>query len=191
MVLQLASAGKSATVNLFRTDVLELSAVPLMPNKVLIGINGSALSGSASVRNKFTVALFPADASCNTTGGGSLLFTIPQPTDNSTLLLAVPRGGAGTTGLGLTAGSPRFKYSVNYFGTDGFSASMPGVGAFNAFTPAVALTAGGSAVPAGGAGSATVTVNAAEQALSPALGVMVLAPDNVSGASQAVLIPIL
>ena len=160
------------------------------PNKVLIGINGTALSSSTSVRNKFTVALFPADASCNTTGGGQLLFTVPQPTDNSTLLLPVPRGGSGNTGLGLTAGSPRFKYSVSYFAR-GSGATMPGVGAFNAFTPAVALTAGGAAVPAGGAGSATVTVNAAEQALSPALGVMVLAPDNVSGASQAVLIPIL
>ncbi|HQR12522.1 MAG TPA: S8 family serine peptidase [Casimicrobiaceae bacterium] len=157
------------------------------PNKVLIGINGSALSSSLSI-GSFATAMFPTDANCNINGGGTLLFTITQPTDNSTLQLAVPRGGTtATNGLGLTAGNPRFKYRMFYYGTDGFGALMPGIGTFNAFTPAVTFGASPT-VPPGGAGSAAVTVNAAELALSPALGAMVLAPDNVSGASQAALI---
>jgi hypothetical protein len=66
------------------------------PNKVLIGINGSAF-GSTAPQNTFTTALFPTNAGCilngsnAVTGGGSLLFTVTQPTDNSTLQL--PHGG--------------------------------------------------------------------------------------------------
>jgi hypothetical protein len=155
------------------------------PNFILIGINGSALTTSLS-SSTFATALFPADANCRITGSGSLLFTITQPTDNSTLLLAVPRGGSGTSGLGLTAGNPRFKYQMFYFGTDGFGAAMPGTGAFNAFTPAITFGAAPTVAPNGN-GSATVTVNNSELASSPALGVMVLAPNNVSGATQALL----
>ncbi len=158
------------------------------PNKVLIGINGSAFS--ASLANQYVTALFPTDANCIINANGSLLFTVTQPTDNSTLQLPVPRGGTTPSdGLGLTAGTPRFKYQMFYFGTDGSGAKMPGTGSFNAFTPAIAFTAAPTVVP-NGAGSATVTVDAAELVLSPALGVMALAPDNVSGASQALLLPL-
>ena len=154
------------------------------PNKILIGINGSALSSSLAI-STYATAIFPTDANCNINGGGTLLFTVTQPTDNSTMQLPVPRAGA--AGLGLTAASPRFKYQVRYFGTDGSGAAMPGTGSFNAFTPAITFGAAPT-VPPGGAGSATVAVNGAELALSPALGAMVVAPDNVSGASQAALV---
>lgn len=153
------------------------------PNKVLIGIRGSLLSSSLLV-SQYATAIFPTDANCNINGGGTLLFTVTQPTDNSTLQLPVPR--AGTAGLGLTTTNPRFKYRVNYFGTDGFGAAMPGTGAFNAFTPALTFSAAQALAP-NATGTATVTVNAAEAGLSPPLGVMVVAPDNVSGASQALL----
>jgi len=151
------------------------------PNKVLIGINGTALSSSASVQNVYTTALFPTDANCNVTGSGTLLFTVTQPTDNSTLQLPVTRAG-----LGLTEANPRFKYVVQYFGTDGFGAQMPGTGSFNAFTPAWTFGAA-PIVAVNGTGTATATFNATEGALSLSLGVMVLAPDNVSGGSQALL----
>ncbi len=154
------------------------------PNKVLIGINGSLLSTSLAV-SQYATAIFPTDANCNINGGGSLLFTVTQPTDNSTLQLPVPRAGA--AGLGLTAGQPRFKYVVRYFGTDGMGAQMPGIGSFNAFSPAISFSAAPT-VSANGAGAATFTVNGAELANTPALGVMVLMPDNVSGASQAKLL---
>jgi len=152
------------------------------PNKILIGINGSALSTSLSAAS-FATAIFPTDANCNINGNGTLLFTVTQPTDNSTLLMPVP-----VSSLGLTAGSPRFKYRMNYYGTDGIGAAMPGTGSFNAFAPALTFS-GAASVPPNGAGSATVTVNG-EIANTPALGVMVLAPDNVSGAAQAALLPL-
>ena len=153
------------------------------PNFVLIGINYSVFGGTQS----YVTALFPTDANCKISDDGSLLFLPVQPTDNSTLQLPVPRGGSGTSGLGLTAANPRFKYQMFYYGTDGFGAKMPGTGSFNAFTPAITFS-GGGAVPPNGAGAATIAVNSAELANTPALGVMVLEPDNVSGASQAQLI---
>jgi subtilisin family serine protease len=154
------------------------------PNKVLIGINGSAFTTSLA-NTTFATAIFPTDANCNITGGGTLLFTITQPTDNSTLLLAVP---AFSPGLGLGSSNMRFKYQMYYYGTDGLGAKMPGTGSFNPFTPALTFS-GAPTVPPNGAGSATVTVNP-EFAVSPVLGAMVLAPDNVSGASQALLYPV-
>ncbi|HUP06578.1 MAG TPA: S8 family serine peptidase, partial [Caldimonas sp.] len=153
------------------------------PNKVLIGINGSLLSSSLTA-SQYATAIFPTDANCNINGGGSLLFTVTQPTDNSTLQLPVPR--AGTAGLGLTVDSPRFKYVVLYFGTDGFGAQMPGVGSFNAFTPAVTFSGAPTVSPNGG-GAAAYGVNG-EISNTPALGLMIVAPDNVSGAPQASLL---
>lgn len=156
------------------------------PNFVLIGINASAFSSTAP-KNAYYTALFPTDANCNITGGGSTLFSLTQPTDNSWFQLAVPRGGSGTSGLGLTSAQPRFMYRVYYFGSDGYGAAMPGIGRYNAFAPAVTF-AGGGAVAPNGSGAATVTVNAAEQTLTPAAGAMVMFRDNVSGASQASLL---
>jgi len=153
------------------------------PNKVLIGINGSLLSSSLTA-SQYATAIFPTDANCNINGGGSLLFTVTQPTDNSTLQLPVPRAGA--AGLGLTVDSPRFKYVVLYFGTDGFGAQMPGVGSFNAFTPAVTFSGAPTVSPNGG-GAAAYGVNG-EISNTPALGLMIVAPDNVSGAPQASLL---
>ncbi len=154
------------------------------PNKVVIGINGSVLSTSLPI-SSYATAVFPTDANCNINGGGSLLFTVTQPTDNSTLQIPVPR--AGTAGLGLTTTNPRFKYVVHYFGTDGFGAQLPGVASFNAFTPAVTFGAAPT-VPPNGSGTATYTVNSGELANTPALGVMVVAPDNISGEAQAALL---
>ena len=156
------------------------------PNKILIGINGSALSTSLAA-STYATAIFPTDANCNINGNGSLLFTVTQPTDNSTLQIPVPRSG--TAGLGLTSAQPRFKYLVRYFGSDGMGRALPGLGAFNAFTPAITFSAAPTVAP-NGTGSATITVDNTELANSPALGVMAIAPDNVSGASQALLYPV-
>jgi hypothetical protein len=48
---------------------------------------------------------------------------------------------------------------------------------------------GGGAVAPNGAGAATFAVSS-EIANTPALGIMLLMPDNVSGASQAALFPL-
>jgi minor extracellular serine protease Vpr len=177
----------STTLGFQEIDIcIDTSGGPgFTPNKVLIGIQGSALSTSLA-KSTYATAIFPTDANCIINGGGSLLFTVTQPTDNSTFVLPVPR--AGTAGLGLTTANPRFKYAVFYFGSDGSGAGMPGLGAFNAFTPALTFGAAPT-VPPNGTGSSTVTVTA-ENANSPALGVMVVQPDNVSGAAQAALLPL-
>jgi hypothetical protein len=150
---------------------------------VLIGLNGSSLSSSLA-NSTFATAIFPTDANCHINAGGTVLFTVAQPTDNSTLQLPVP---IGAPGLGLTSAQPRFKYRLNYFGPDGTSAAMPGTGSFNAFTPAVTFSAAPTVAP-NGSGVASYSVNS-EINSSTALGVMVLAPDNISGASQAALLP--
>lgn len=152
------------------------------PNKILIGINGSLLSTSLT-KGQFATAVFPTDANCNINGGGTILFTVTQPTDNSTLQLPVTRAA-----LGLTAANPRFKYVLNYYGTDGQGAQMPGIGSFNAFTPAVTFGAS-PIVPANGSGAQTFAVTG-ENANTPALGVMLIAADNVAGATQSLLFPL-
>jgi minor extracellular serine protease Vpr len=153
------------------------------PNFVLIGINQSALSSTGSATT-YSTALFPTDANCSINGNGTILFNITQPTDNSIVQLAVPRTSTtASNGLGLTAANPRFKYRVNYFGTDGFGAQMPGTGNFNAFAPALSFANTGP-VAANGTRQVSVTQTGGEPAN---LGVMVTAPDNVAGASQALL----
>ena len=161
---------------------IDTSGAPgFTPNFVLIGIVQSAFGG---VTTTYSTALFPTDANCIINGNGALLFNVTQPTDNSNLQLPVTRAS-----LGLTAANPRFKYQVYYYGIDGTSAQMPGTGSFNAFTPAITFSGGGAVAP-NGSGSATVSVNATELGNTPALGEMLLAPDNVSGTSQALLLPV-
>jgi subtilisin family serine protease len=175
----------STTLGFQETDIcIDTSGGPgFTPNMILIGINGSLLS-STLAKSQYATAIFPTDANCNINGGGSLLFTITQPTDNSTLQLAVSRSS-----LGLTAANPRFKYRVFYFGPDGSGAAMPGTGSFNAFNPAITFGAAPTVSPSG-TGSTTYSVNSTEISNSPALGLMVVAPDNVSGAAQAALLPL-
>ena len=147
---------------------------------LLIGLNGSRVSSSASVQNRLVAAL--VDLS---TGRVTALRFADAATDNSTVLLPVSAAN-----LGLTAARPRFTYYENHFSSKtGEGAAMPGTAKFNAFAPALKVTYSGSAINPGATSAATVVVNAAEWANSPALGVMVVAPDNVSGASQAKLLP--
>ncbi|CAM4063537.1 S8 family peptidase [Roseateles saccharophilus] len=152
------------------------------PNKILIGLNGSRFSSSLA-KSTYATAVFPTDANCNINGSGTILFTVTQPTDNSTLQLPVTLAA-----LGLSSASPRIKYVVNYYGTDGSGAQMPGVGSYNAFTPAVTFGASPVVAP-NGTGTSSFAVNA-EIANTPALGVMLLLRDNVPGAAQAALLPL-
>ena len=153
---------------------------------ILIGLNQSGFSSTGSATT-YSTAVYPTDATCAINGAGNILFSITQPTDNSILTLAVPTAGTGgSTGLGLTAANPRFKYQVNYYGSDGFGAAMPGTGSFNPFTPALTFANTG-ALAANGTRAVTISRTAGESALSPYLGVMVTAPDNIAGASQGLL----
>ena len=72
-----------------------------------------------------------------------------------------------------------------YFGPDGCGAQMPGVGSLNGITPAVTFSSSPT-VPVNGSGSMSFSVTA-ENANTPALGVMLFGADNVSGAAQGLL----
>jgi subtilisin family serine protease len=118
-----------------------------------------------------------------TTGVTKLRYLTDAPTDGSTMLLPVR-----TSDLGLSATNPRLSYQVaSYNYLNGTFNEVPGVATFNAFTPAISngdwvdLAAKSRvAVP--------VAIDVNEWQQSPALGVMVVERENVSGPSQASLL---
>ncbi len=105
----------------------------------------------------------------------SINFLAAAPTDGSTMLLPVI-----ASDLGLSAAKPRLAYTINSF--DGFTSGFDQISVpakFNAFHNSI--TTGDFAVLAPGA-SATVaeTIDPAEWAQSPALGLMIVSLDNFS-----------
>jgi subtilisin family serine protease len=117
------------------------------------------------------------------TGAIRLRFFTDAPTDGSTMLLPVR-----SSDLGLSAAAPRFTYTASSYNLwTGNSNDVPGVGRFNAFAPAIS-TGDYVTLSPGQRASVPITVNAAEQALTPALGVMVVNKENASGAAQALLL---
>jgi subtilisin family serine protease len=116
------------------------------------------------------------------TGVGRLVSFAIAPTDGSTLLMPVQ-----TRSLGLTLSNPRLTYKANSWNQDNVFNAVPGVASFNAFSPAIS---NGDYVPLvpGASASVPVTLNPAEWALTPALGVMVVDQENHSGAAQAALL---
>ena len=151
------------------------------PDYLLLGINGAAVSTAASVQNRVVSALIRLSDNQLT-----LRYLADVGTDNATVLLPVK-----ASDLGLSAAKPRFTYFERHFSGDGSSAAMPGSPAkFHAFAPALNVSSSGNLIAPGGSDTATVSINAAEWALTPALGLMIVAPDNLPGGSQAKLIPV-
>ena len=113
-------------------------------------------------------------------------FFATAPTDSSTVLLPVL-----SSRLGLNAANPRFTYQAAGFDLlNGGSKAVPGVASFNAWSSSIS-TAGFVIVNPGAADASTViSVNSAEAARTPALGLMVVTLDNKSGADEAQLIPV-
>src|SRR5439155_19841320 len=72
--------------------------------------------------------------------------------------------------------------------SNAFSAPS-GVGLYNPWSPAISQGDFYTLAPNATA-STTVTVNSAEWAHTPALGVMVVSTDNASGASEAATLPV-
>ena len=107
------------------------------------------------------------------------------PTDGSTVLLPFF-----ASQVGLTAGSPRFTYGeATYNNIDGGSSQMPALATFNAFSPSITTDTQFQTVNPGSSEVINVTTDPVEFARTPALGLMVVDPDNRSGAKQADLIP--
>jgi subtilisin family serine protease len=115
------------------------------------------------------------------TGISKLVSYAIAPTDGSTLLLPIK-----SSSLGLSPSKPRLSYWAYGFNWYGAFNAVPGVASFNAFTPSIS---NGDFVPLvpGASASVPVTLDPAEWALTPALGVLVVNQENRS-ASQATLL---
>ena len=149
------------------------------PDFVVIGADhGAVTTGS----NDGILASFVLN---NHTHTIRLVGPADAPTDGSTVLLPFF-----ASQVGLTAGSPRFTYSEATFNNiDGGSSKMPTMATFNAFTPSIATDTQFLTVNPDSFEVINVTTDPVEFAKTPALGLMIVDPDNRSGAKQAQLIP--
>lgn len=120
------------------------------------------------------------------TGDGAIDFLAYAPTDSSTILIPVL-----SSRLGLSAATPRFSYTaVGYdFLHTGASDAFTGWAKYNPFSSAI--TDGQYAIlPPDGSAAIPFSVNTAELALTPALGLMVVTQDNKNGSDEANLVKI-
>ena len=150
----------------------------------VVGVDlGLLTAGEAS--GEMAVAVFDLR-----TGEGTLEFLADAPTDSSTLVLPVLFSQLCAAGSPcLSASNPRLKYHVVSFGqTDNTTDSIDGVASFNPFTPAIS-TGMFDVVAPNASATETVTINAAEFAQTPPLGLMIVSHDNRS-ADEAQLIPV-
>ena len=119
------------------------------------------------------------------TGGAAIYFLASASTDGSSILLPVP-----AFAIGLSPANPRFVYtaaSFDLFSPD--SDQFESAAGFNAFSSAIT---NGDFVGLNPDDQVSVpfAVNAAEWAITPALGIMVVTPDNKNGAGEANLLKV-
>jgi minor extracellular serine protease Vpr len=118
-------------------------------------------------------------------GSLSIDFLASASTDSSTVLLPVVAAS-----VGITPANPRLSYTVQSFdllsaNTDAFTSSA----SFNAFTSAVS-NGQFVAVAPNTIAPVAVSVDKAEFAVTPALGLMIVTQDNKNGAGEADLVKV-
>jgi minor extracellular serine protease Vpr len=121
--------------------------------------------------------------------GASVNFFATAPTDSSSALLPILSTQlCRTSEPCLNAANPRFTYHINGFDvrTDGADV-VPGVGRYNAWSSSISQGMFAS-VPRGASGDVPVTITPAEWALTPSLGLMIVALDNKAGKDEATLL---
>jgi hypothetical protein len=150
-------------------------ATGVTPDLVVVGASGTAFGLST---NHMVAAVFDP-----VTKQVVINFLADAATDNSTVLLPVF-----ASDLGLTAQSPTFTYSATVFDRLGNGASLPGLARFNAVTPSMQVSDFPVVAPNRFA-SLTVSIDPAGWKESPALGLMVVVPDDRAGATQGQVIP--
>ena len=125
--------------------------------------------------------------------GASINFFAQAPTDSATAnIFVLSTSSAGTGEPCLNAANPRFTYSAVSFDLNegGVLDEVEGSAKYNAWSPAIS-TGGFQTVAPGGTAQETIAVNAAEWALTPALGLMVTTVDNKSkNGGEAQTIPV-
>jgi len=156
---------------------------------IVIGFDYGALSAGAytgqygtfvySLRSGSMTALNPANTFA--------------PTNSSSAALAILGSQLCRSGQPClsAAVNPRFTYSVVSYDIFGTAVkAVPGLAKFNAFAPAISTGAYLAGIAPGASASSVVTLNPAEWAQTPALGVMLLTTENKSGADEALEIPL-
>jgi hypothetical protein len=125
--------------------------------------------------------------------GASIAFFADAPSDSSTALIVVRTSQLCRTGepcLSKTA-NPRLTYqAVSFDLANGGFKEVAGLGKYNPWNKAISDGDGVSVEPGASDSSITITVNPAEAAITPALGVMVVTTDNKSGAGEAQVIAV-
>jgi hypothetical protein len=140
----------------------------------VVGVDFGAVTADSD-DGVFAVAVFNLS-----TGAASIEFLADSPTDSTTMVLPVLfsqlQGANPATSLG--GANQRFTYSIQSFGrTDDTTDVGDMTAKFNPFNPAVNTGMFDTVAP-GGAAVETLQVNAAEQALSPALGWLAVVHEN-------------
>ena len=134
--------------------------------------------------------------------GATINFLAQAPTDSATAILPIlasqlcrgdnPATPAVDPEPCLSATNPRFTYHAVSFDLSegGMADEVDGSAKFNAWSPAIS-TGGFQTVAPGGTATEQIAVNAAEWALTPALGLMVVSLDDKSkNGGEAQLIPV-
>ncbi len=151
------------------------------PDYQIVGVDGSLLTSGALPAGQLVTAVINL-----ATGDGFLEFNAQPPTDGSTVLLPVF-----ASDLGLSPSNPRFSYvtvqATNL--TTGDFDVVSGKALFNVFTPSISNAMFVTVSPNQTTG-VPVSINPAEWAITPALGVMAVSIDNLNGVPQADLIPV-
>jgi hypothetical protein len=168
-----------ATPALIETDISVDTNLDGVDDFVVIGVDLGLLQGTGT-NGQFASAVLDLN-----TGAISVQFLGVAPTNGSTMLLPVT-----AEQLGLTAASPRFAYSVAMFDLDSADVDFTDRAAsFNAFSSAVSQGDFIGLAP-GAVEFVPVALDPAEQAITPALGHMIVTLDNRSGSREAALIPL-
>jgi minor extracellular serine protease Vpr len=141
----------------------------------VVGADLGALTAGTS-SGQMAVAVFDLR-----TNAGSIQFLADAPTDSSTIVLPVKISQLCAAGSPcLSASNPRFTYHAVAFGlTDNTVDPVDGTASFNAFSPAIS-TGMFDVVAPNASKTETVSVNKAEWATTPALGLMIVSHDNAS-----------
>ena len=150
-----------------------------VPDYVIVGIDNGFLT-TGLLDGNFTTGVI--DLKKNTL----LVNFADAPTDGSSVLLV-----ALASQIGLNSSSPRFTYTVSTFNiSDDTGADMPGKGSFNAFSPSITNSDAFTSVDRNKLALVPISIDPAEWAKTPSLGLMVISEDNRSGDQQGFLLPV-
>ncbi|MEY2690043.1 MAG: hypothetical protein RL375_4243, partial [Pseudomonadota bacterium] len=157
-------------------DILIDSNGDGVPDFIAFSFDNGALTGAGYNGTVVTGVLNLA------TGRIRVRFLTDAPNDGSVLLMPVL-----SSDIGLSPSNPRFTYGAQFFNWDGGAGEVPGLASFNAFTPAVSNGNFVEVAP-GAKAIEPVAVDPIEQAITPALGWLVVNKENRSGSAQAAVL---